>query len=245
MGIDWTELSSNINRIWNKDLSATIAVDLPRLVQNMTLTDLRHPVTHTKLHRRMESMDEHLTKPNQEEKIQCVLLTLARALEDKDHLDGIQNRFFDYVRPNAGQERADIARDIQQFITEVLGDSPITRTLKACNQGIIAPAVLQLKKNICPQLMFKDGGGWCIKITLSNEDILVQHRKREKQLRTDGKKEDFEFEWLLEMHFTHSMDVLKAVDFKVTELLFSEEVTQDMAERTRSCFQDYFVQQPR
>lgn len=88
-----------------------------------------------------------------------MLLNLSKALEDDSHTREIRQRFLDFVRPNSGQEHSDMGRDIQLFITEVIGESSrVVKTLKACNHSIIAPAILQLKKNICPQLMFKDGG---------------------------------------------------------------------------------------
>jgi hypothetical protein len=91
--------------------------------------------------------------------VKSLLLNLGKALEDDQHIQEIRKRFFDFVRPNSGQEHSDISRDIQRFISEVIGEgSRVVRTLKACNHSIIAPAILQLKKNICPQLMFKDGG---------------------------------------------------------------------------------------
>lgn len=44
-------------------------------------------------------------------------------------------------------------------MNDVLGpDSPTVRVFKACNQSIIAPAVIELTLNTQPKVMFKDGG---------------------------------------------------------------------------------------
>jgi hypothetical protein len=108
-------------------------------------------------------LDEHLTKVTQEDKLQALLINLTRVLEDdssnNSRTDQIEQRFYDFIRQDSGTERGDIARDVLRFIQEVIGeDTRVIRTLKACNQGIIAPAVMQLRMNICPHLKFKDGG---------------------------------------------------------------------------------------
>ena len=59
-------------------------------------------------------------------------------------------------RPNSQEEHGEVSRDIFRFLSEVIGENTrVVRTLKACNHGIIAPSILQLRKNICPHLMFK------------------------------------------------------------------------------------------
>ena len=38
--------------------------------------------------------------------------------------------------------------------------TPTLQVLKATNQSIIAPAVIELTLNVCPKISFKDGGNY-------------------------------------------------------------------------------------
>lgn len=38
---------------------------------------------------------------------------------------------------------------------------------------------------------------------------MIQHNKREKQMRTDGKKEEYEFEWQFQIYLTKDSVALK------------------------------------
>jgi hypothetical protein len=67
----------------------------------------------------------------------------------------------------------------------------------------------------------------------------VEHKKREKQSRTDGKKEEFEFEWQLKMSFSSNMDTLQKVEFHITDLVFYDDADQATVADTTDCFKDY------
>jgi hypothetical protein len=74
---------------------------------------------------------------------------------------------------------------------------------QACNQSIIAPAVIELTLNICPILPFKDGGGWRIEIMINSDHVSILHRKRQKS--NDGM---FEFEWELSLVFDREITTI-------------------------------------
>lgn len=52
-----------------------------------------------------------------------------------------------------------MSREIARLVGEFLGkESKIVKVLKACNQAIIAPAVIELTLNVCAKVPFKDAG---------------------------------------------------------------------------------------
>ena len=53
----------------------------------------------------------------------------------------------------------DMSREIARLVGEYLGkESKMVKVLKACNQAIIAPAVIELTLNVCAKVPFKDAG---------------------------------------------------------------------------------------
>src|SRR5690606_33241152 len=108
--------------------------------------------------------------------------------------------------------------------------------------------------NVCQQVPFKDGGlslfcikvcvdrrmpvvGWSIDIEIGEEWVKVRHTKGQKQLCIGTTKEEFSFEWELEMVFACDMEELKSVSLCISKLNF----TDDASPATKQLLGDTFA----
>lgn len=102
-----------------------------------------------------------LKQRNQPDKVGAVIICLAELVEEKDKVEEIRQRFSQYVTTSETGETGDLPKSIQLFLKEVVTeDTKVVKILKACNQSIIAPFVLQLRLSLCAEMPFKDGGFW-------------------------------------------------------------------------------------
>lgn len=84
-----------------------------------------------------------------------IITQLTSILKNPEESDRIRVEYKKYVNFDFGEFGA---KKIGQFLQEVLGpENEIVKIFKACNQSIIAPAIIQLVK-MCNQIKFKDFG---------------------------------------------------------------------------------------
>ncbi|PRP79538.1 hypothetical protein PROFUN_12771, partial [Planoprotostelium fungivorum] len=142
-----------------------------------------------------------------ERKVLDVISTVCRAIEGEERGRYVTEMYWKYVSRDTFRLR-DMSKELAMFFYEVLGEeSPTARILKACNQAVIAPAVIELTVNVAPKVPFKDGGGWRIGISVDDSDgsATVTHWKRQKATVRPNEPEPFSyFEWYLSIVFTHN-----------------------------------------
>eukprot|EP01119_Soliformovum_irregulare_P022194 TRINITY_DN7543_c0_g1_i4.p1 TRINITY_DN7543_c0_g1~~TRINITY_DN7543_c0_g1_i4.p1 ORF type:complete len:155 (-),score=21.16 TRINITY_DN7543_c0_g1_i4:43-507(-) len=130
---------------------------------------------------------------------------------------------------------------VQAFLEQIVKEeSPVVQVLKACNQSIIAPFVMELRLNLCKDVPFKDGGGWRISVQILEDQVCILHNKRQKQLRTDGQPEVFEFEWELKMTFPLNMREMTNISFKVTSIDYTVDAEQEVKDKLNQTLEPYF-----
>lgn len=131
---------------------------------------------------------------------------------------------------------------LAKFLSFIGEDTGLVRVLKACNQSIIAPSIIELKLVICPKLPFKDAGGWKIRIKHFSDKLTISHKKRQSQIGTKP-EEQFEFEWETQMVFSPDMQNWEDVTFQITDLTFGNETTQEKKEELTEIFKSYMPHQ--
>eukprot|EP00026_Physarum_polycephalum_P007369 Phypoly_transcript_07428.p1 GENE.Phypoly_transcript_07428~~Phypoly_transcript_07428.p1 ORF type:complete len:444 (+),score=108.09 Phypoly_transcript_07428:147-1478(+) len=173
--------------------------------------------------------------------IMQTLYTMGRFIEGDEYAQKLAENFGSYVVLEGAKDR-DMSREIARLISEYLGkDSRMVRVLKACNQAIIAPAVIELTLNVCAKVPFKDAGGWRMEITKNAEGaITVTHVKQQRQ-RSSNKEEEFTFEWHLEIIFDEDLTSLADVFLSIPKLNFGPAVSQTTMEGIQYTFAPYLV----
>jgi len=113
--------------------------------------------------------------------------------------------------------------------------------LKACNQAIIAPAVIELTLNIGSKVAFKDGGGWRISITLRDHEVIIEHWKRQRHVVVAPLSELFQyFEWRLSLSFDRKIEQPKQFGFYLSDIIFNDGVNETKQAEVRKILDGYF-----
>lgn len=131
-----------------------------------------------------------------------------------------------------------LSMQLGKFLVFIGEDASLVRVLKACNQSIIAPTIIELKLVVCPTLPFKDAGGWKINIQIFSDKLTVSHKKRQTQLNSKP-EEQFEFEWETTMIFSKDMQTLEDITFHIIDLKFGNETTKEKQEELTELFKNY------
>eukprot|EP01113_Clastostelium_recurvatum_P024144 TRINITY_DN2881_c0_g1_i1.p1 TRINITY_DN2881_c0_g1~~TRINITY_DN2881_c0_g1_i1.p1 ORF type:complete len:1624 (-),score=446.89 TRINITY_DN2881_c0_g1_i1:45-4916(-) len=158
---------------------------------------------------------------NKVEDVLSIIISLWTLLEDHVDAEEVTQKYTQHIPPEQDAASRDLTRDISLFLTEVAGrDSRLVRALKACNQAIIAPAVIELTLNVCAKLPFQDAGGWRMEVSLEEGDrVLIRHYKRQRN-RMPGPEEEFEFRWQMTMSFPRDMERMVDVSLVISDLTF-------------------------
>lgn len=175
-----------------------------------------------------------------------IIVELATLLEGQPKAEKIEREYYKYIPGNLDPTDArDISRELNRFLKEVVEeDSPTVRILKACNQAIIAPAVIELTLNIQKKISFKDGGGWRIRIAVVEDRVIVTHWKRQKHVAKHGEVELFEFfEWELSLEFDARVEKIINFRFSLSEIHFKNLATIDQRNEIISILNSYFSEQ--
>jgi len=229
---DLGDLLQGTRKIWERDLKQLpVAIDLPRLARNIVISDSR-------------------TGQQSETRITCVLdvLTkLSRILEQNEaRAQLIESEFYDAVThgdagdSNSRGQREIIAPKLQIFLQDTVGERTKTiQVLKAVNQAIIAPAVTQFRMKLWDRLQFKDGGpgSWRVAICVSSDNICVSHIKGQKQFRTDGKEEEYQFKWQLDLYFSSDASSMLRASLKIVEVTAQNKAK---IQEIKSLFEQFF-----
>jgi len=169
------------------------------------------------------------------------LANVGRFLEGEEYAQGITEKFGNYVVLDGVKDR-DMSREIAGLVAEHFGkESKVVRILKACNQAIIAPAVIELTLNVCAKVPFRDAGGWRMILSRNPDGLVtVTHIKQQKQ-RSSNKEEEFHFEWHLEILFDADMTGIADVFLSIPKLHFGPAVSQSKMEGIQYTFAPYLV----
>eukprot|EP01088_Endostelium_zonatum_P010248 TRINITY_DN23622_c0_g1_i1.p1 TRINITY_DN23622_c0_g1~~TRINITY_DN23622_c0_g1_i1.p1 ORF type:complete len:302 (-),score=42.50 TRINITY_DN23622_c0_g1_i1:63-968(-) len=147
---------------------------------------------------------------------------------------------------------------INSILTEAFGipgtpidSNPVVKILKAMNQSVMAPALIELKMTLGIQNMTKDvAGSWKINVDFQEgankeKTIVVTSLKREQHI-----SNMFQYQWCLSFVFQatspNSSDVqCKDVSVKVTDLVFSEDVCKKpgLKEEVKETLKKYITDQ--
>ena len=98
----------------------------------------------------------------------------------------------------------------------------MVKLLKACNQAIIAPAVLRLKSTIGGgdrnySFPYKDvRGGWKIFIDINTDNVVITHQKEEQSFEPDN----FNFEWKFQIILDRQLNDITNISLKIENLKF-------------------------
>jgi len=171
-----------------------------------------------------------------------VLATLADLLESESKSRKIQELYYEYVPKTVDTNDRDISRELKRFLDEVVEEnSPVVRVLKACNQAIIAPPVIELTLNVQKQVSFKDGGGWRIRIMVKDNEVSVTHWKRQKHVAKPPERELFDFfEWELTLLFDKRVERIMSYSFLLSDIQFNQNATQQQRNEITNILTEYF-----
>lgn len=79
-------------------------------------------------------------------------------------------------------------------------------------------------------------GDWRIRVVVDDKAVNVYHIRHQKQLRTDGKKEDFEFEWEYRLTFNRDLTELINSSFRISDVKFTEMVSDKIKQEVLGTF---------
>lgn len=174
-----------------------------------------------------------------------VLSDVAAAIVGRDLADKLEQRYSTFVT-GKDNETGSFSRQLAKLTNDVFAqgsngceDHPVMKTLKAVNQSIIAPAVIELRLSICPSLPFKDTSGWQVHIIVNDETVIVQHSKRQNHRDARKVEEAFEFEWTLTMTFSRDLTKCTDMALSITELSFGPNTVIAKKEEYQRLFKDY------
>jgi len=161
------------------------------------------------------------------------LTTLASLLEGQELANSITESFINYF----DEDNLDISKRLLKFLPQVVGDdSVVSKVLKACNQSIVASAVLRLKFAIANEFPYIDvNRQWKITIDINRNYIKIIHQKWEKSIEEGS----FQFKWEFSCLFSRTMETLEKVDLKITEVNFGVNDTTGRKQAIRKVMETF------
>lgn len=154
----------------------------------------------------------------------------------------IERVYWNFLSKDQGANYLDISKPLEQFLIQIVKeDSVICRILKVCNKSILAPAIFELTMNVSPKVSFKDGGGWKISIEISETQVTIMHQKRQVDV---SRRPEFVFEWKLIMKFDRDVIELNHLEFKLSNLIFQDFVSDSRRNEVSSLLENYFNNGP-
>jgi len=243
---------------WERHLDRLpVSIDVPRLVMKMKIIDKNGQLV-------LDGNQNQKTEPipgelplTKQQLIKKILLVLANQLGEDEQV--IQEQYNTYVKDNAG----DIPGPLNRFLKNVMGEeNKVVKVLKACNQSILAPAVVRLKLKIAKKLPYKDmRGAWSIAIHVNQNDLIVFHRKNEISWNPNpnptlfqrdsggdvnlfsnpmNSEDDFKFAWELSLKFDRQMQQLYSVSLAINSVEFDDSMPTHKRLQILSVMRDYF-----
>jgi len=128
------------------------------------------------------------------------------------------------------EDKIDVSKRIDQVIKETIqSDCKLIRLLKACNQSILAPAVVRLKYFIGNEAPYQDKSGtWRISIYIWRDNVRVKHTRWEKATQPNS----FQFKWEFELIFNSDVSELISIDLYISEFIFGTGDKDDIKKQT-------------
>eukprot|EP01104_Vermistella_antarctica_P004117 TRINITY_DN14630_c0_g1_i1.p1 TRINITY_DN14630_c0_g1~~TRINITY_DN14630_c0_g1_i1.p1 ORF type:complete len:369 (-),score=91.77 TRINITY_DN14630_c0_g1_i1:29-1135(-) len=146
-------------------------------------------------------------------------------------------------------------KQLAQFLALAVDDaSGLALVLKACNQAVIAPAVMELKMGVGQNVPYKDvRGAWHIAINVMEDRITVTHQRQEQSIpwrqnlggkSSGGDNDDepgvsFVFLWEVEMTFDRWANSLISSSVKVVDVNFEEGTAEHRQQQVLDVFEEY------
>jgi len=241
----WT---TEVQRIWSKPFEQLpIGIDLPRLATSICVGSCPDPAFRhytipaletrsslsTSVASQVDEVDTHARE------IMDMLVELAKLVDSDDYANIIQQNFKNYIVLEGVKDR-DMSREIASLFEYLGKDCKIAKVLKAINQAIIAPPIIELTLNVCAKLPFRDAGGWRIYVHRHENQLTVTHAKKQKA-RSYAKEDEFEFEWRLEIVFGEdpNLDTLSHINLKVTDIGYGEMLSQTKKSEVENMLSSY------
>jgi hypothetical protein len=173
--------------------------------------------------------------------IMQTLFNMGRFVEGDEYAQNLVDNFGNFVILEGAKDR-DMSREIARLVSEYLGkESRMVKVLKACNQAIIAPAVIELTLNVCAKVPFKDAGGWRMELSKNEDNLITVTHIKQQRSRSSNKEEEFSFEWHLEIIFDEGLTGLSDVFLSIPKLNFGPAVSQTTMEGIQYTFAPYLV----
>lgn len=173
--------------------------------------------------------------------IMHTLYNMGRFIEDDEYAQKLVDNFGSFVILEGAKDR-DMTREIARLVAEYLGkESRMVRVLKACNQAIIAPAVIELTLNVCAKVPFKDAGGWRMELTKNEDGLITVTHVKQQRARSSNKEDEFSFEWHLEIIFDEGLTGLSDMFLSIPKLNFGPHVSPSTMEGIQYTFAPYLV----
>jgi hypothetical protein len=246
------------------------AIDLPRLARKMIVFDESHNLlidgeiwssiskipsietaTTTTTTTSSENNDEKTIIPqinttpatqSSQALLREIMLILADQLNEHDVHEVVSNQMYEFIPDDY---TGDISTMLQSFFVKKIDGSAVLRILKACNQSILAAAVVRLKAGIASRIPYKDyRGAWHIEISFSQDEICVIHKKREmsweQHPQQSCKEDQFEFAWEFLLGFDRQVLDLRRVDLSITEVSFHEQINEKKKKEILEILKDYY-----
>ncbi|GAM28685.1 hypothetical protein SAMD00019534_118610 [Acytostelium subglobosum LB1] len=221
------DLVEDTKRIWLRPFaSQPVGVDLPRLASCISIF------------KDNSSTEDLAEKGNPKKTVYDVLQGLRQFFAPEFTLDDEFIQKYDAIPRN--EDSTFRTNDLVAYLSTEFQE-PILNILKVCSQAIIAPSVIELRLSICPKPMFKDAGGWTIKVSRDSENnVVVSHCKKQQQMDLRKEEEYFEFVWELQMVFDSEATLLKHVALSIVELNFGEKTTPERKQECHAVFDKHF-----
>ena len=228
-----------------------VAIDYPRLAHKIHVydgdTDLT-PDTDDEIDQEGSALDVPRVNSSVVDMHRKLCAMLRLTSENYEHEIGkLSEGFKQWFILDPTTEHQVLDKRLQLFLENTLDEtSGIANILKVCNQAAIAPAVLQLKRDVGLKLPYRDmRGAWTIDVSKYNEKVIVKHKKTEQSCgwALGGQNHEyggFVFSWEVDYTFSSHADVLEAVDLRVCEVTFMDNTSQENKERVLSVFEAYY-----
>ncbi|KAH3757130.1 hypothetical protein Pelo_11044 [Pelomyxa schiedti] len=230
-------------KIWNRKLAdLPVAIDLPRLCTHISVFDCATSLI--VLPPALDAAAPFL--PNGRPTavfLNQLLATMSFLLDGPEMHDILNSEFAKLIN---GDDLTEQKAAIISLLTEKLGTSALSNTLKGINQSILAPANIELRLNMCVALPFKDSqtNVWEIDVNRFDDNIEVVHRRR--QVNVDARKEEdyFEFTWELILLFDNKASALKDSSINIIEFKFGPKTSEERRRLVSGLFTPFMFPKP-
>jgi hypothetical protein len=197
-----------------------VAKDLPRLAKKISIENGDRSV--------LLSPSESVKVPDY---LYNIFKTMFHALEEKENEENLESGW-----KMCYDEKRELEKILDRYLTQYVSEgSKALQVLKACNQGVISTAVIELKTALGVQHPTKDvSNQWQFKITLEPSVIKVSSNKRE--ICIQGV---FEFEWEFVITFSRETLTCTNVSLCVVDIVIHKPENTSKIEEVKRILSRY------